>query len=81
MDLETLTKMTTRKEAHKSRRDAYIASRVLLVLLILVLLSSFFVVINAGQRGVLMQLGNVQDQVLDVQCPMSRRIEEIPMNI
>jgi regulator of protease activity HflC (stomatin/prohibitin superfamily) len=85
MDLETLTKMTARKEANKSKRDMYVASRVLLVLLALVLLSSFFVVVNAGQRGVLMQFGKVQDAVLDeglhVIIPIVNTVQKLSVRV
>ncbi|XGV98336.1 MAG: prohibitin family protein [Leptolyngbya sp. BL-A-14] len=49
----------------RANREALVAFRLLLVLLILALLSSFFVIVNAGQRGVLMQFGRVQPDVLD----------------
>lgn len=49
----------------RTNREALIAFRLLLVLLVLALLSSFFVVVSAGQRGVLMQFGRVQPDVLD----------------
>ncbi len=38
--------------------------RVILLLLGLALLSTFLVVVNAGERGVLMQFGRVQEQIL-----------------
>ncbi|HEY9627034.1 MAG TPA: prohibitin family protein [Coleofasciculaceae cyanobacterium] len=47
-----------------NRTDAYIASRTIVVLLILAIASSFFSVIGAGQRGVLMRFGQVQPQIL-----------------
>lgn len=85
MDVETLTKITARKEANKSKRDMYVASRVLLVLLVLVLLSSFFVVVNAGQRGVLMQFGKVQDAVLDeglhVIIPIVNTVQKLSVRV
>ncbi|HEY9623007.1 MAG TPA: prohibitin family protein [Crinalium sp.] len=85
MDLETLTQITTRKEASKSKRDMHVAGRVLLVLLVLVLLSSFFVIVNAGQRGVLMQFGKVQDPVLDeglhVIIPIVHTVEKLSVRV
>lgn len=85
MDVETLTKITARKEANKSKRDMYVASQVLLVLLALVLLSSFFVVVNAGQRGVLMQFGKVQDAVLDeglhVIIPIVNTVQKLSVRV
>lgn len=45
--------------------DVAIALKVLLILIILALVSCFFVVVKAGERGVLMQFGAVQQQVLN----------------
>jgi regulator of protease activity HflC (stomatin/prohibitin superfamily) len=52
------------KIGKKSIRDTYTAVKVLLILLVLALISSFFVVVNAGERGVLMKFGAVQNVVL-----------------
>ncbi|MBW4579288.1 MAG: prohibitin family protein [Tildeniella nuda ZEHNDER 1965/U140] len=49
----------------QTSRETLIALRLILVLLGLALLSSFFVVVGAGQRGVLMQFGRVQPDVLE----------------
>ncbi|MBW4694961.1 MAG: prohibitin family protein [Lyngbya sp. HA4199-MV5] len=48
----------------KSQKDAYTAAKVILLLLLLALVSSFFVIVNAGERGVLMTFGEVQEAVL-----------------
>ncbi len=45
--------------------DVVTALKILLILIILALISCFFVIINAGERGVLMQFGAVQPQVLN----------------
>jgi regulator of protease activity HflC (stomatin/prohibitin superfamily) len=67
--METTTEATPKakpvKSTAKGIKDSYIASRVLLVLIALALLSSFFIVIGAGQRGVLMQFGQVQATVFE----------------
>lgn len=55
---------STRKISKKSGRDASIAIQVILVLLCLALISSFIVIVRAGERGVLMRFGAVQDSVL-----------------
>lgn len=52
-------------KADKRNRDLFLASRILAVLLGLIVLSSFFVIVHAGERGVLMKFGQVQAQVLD----------------
>ncbi|WP_059001536.1 prohibitin family protein [Leptolyngbya sp. NIES-2104] len=48
----------------KNNQESQIAFKVILVLLCLALLSSFFAIVNAGERGVLMRFGAVQDTVL-----------------
>jgi regulator of protease activity HflC (stomatin/prohibitin superfamily) len=48
----------------KNNQDSQIAFKVILVLLCLALLSSFFAIVSAGERGVLMRFGAVQDTVL-----------------
>ncbi|MBD1857128.1 MULTISPECIES: prohibitin family protein [Leptolyngbya] len=55
---------STRKISKKSGRDASIAIQVILVLLCLALISSFIVIVRAGERGVLMKFGAVQNSVL-----------------
>ncbi|MBD1843467.1 prohibitin family protein [Cyanobacteria bacterium FACHB-63] len=45
-------------------QDSQIAFKIILVLLCLALLSSFFAIVNAGERGVLMRFGAVQETVL-----------------
>lgn len=46
-------------------KDLKIMSRVLALLLGLVIVASFFVIVSAGERGVWMRFGQVQDQVLE----------------
>ena len=66
-------------------KDAYIASRIILLLLGLVLISSFFVVINAGERGVLMRFGQVQPQVLGegihAIVPIANRVQKLSVRV
>jgi len=45
-------------------RDTFIAGRIILTLLILAIISTFFVVIPAGKRGVLMEFGQVKEVIL-----------------
>jgi regulator of protease activity HflC (stomatin/prohibitin superfamily) len=44
-------------------RDTSIAGRIILTLLILAIISTFFVVIPAGKRGVLMEFGQVKEVI------------------
>lgn len=48
----------------KSAKDLYATGKVLLVLFLVALLTSFFAIVNAGERGVLLEFGAVQDVVL-----------------
>jgi len=64
MTLESVPTLQNAKPATKKNKDAYVASRVLIAVLLAALLSTFFVVVNAGERGVLMQFGRVQEPVL-----------------
>lgn len=45
--------------------DWFIASKVLIILLLLAFLSCFGVIVNAGERGVLMKFGAVQPEILE----------------
>ena len=68
MDLQPnqiLDNLVTEAKTSKISRDSWIASRAILLLLILALLSTFFVVVNAGERGVLMRFGQVQGEIFD----------------
>lgn len=56
---------TSGPSPRSSSREAILAFRIILVLFVLALLSTFFVIVNAGQRGVLMQFGRVQSRILD----------------
>jgi regulator of protease activity HflC (stomatin/prohibitin superfamily) len=65
--METLPKLPNLQSvqvSRKSAKDLYATGKVLLALFGLALLTSFFVIVNAGERGVLLQFGAVQDVVL-----------------
>ena len=64
MALDSQPTLTAPKRSKPKSTDAWIASRIILILLILTLLTSFFAIVGAGERGVLMQFGEVQPQVL-----------------
>jgi regulator of protease activity HflC (stomatin/prohibitin superfamily) len=55
---------TSSKGSRKPSKDGRALFRVILLLLVLAIAANFFVVINAGERGVLMEFGKVQEQVL-----------------
>jgi regulator of protease activity HflC (stomatin/prohibitin superfamily) len=58
-------KSANQVSSNSINRDTSVVKQIILLLLSLALLSSFFVVVNAGQRGILMKFGEVQSQILD----------------
>ena len=64
MVLESSSNVDSLKSTNKKNKDVYIAIQLTLVIVFLAILSKFFVIVNAGERGVLMQFGKVQEQVL-----------------
>lgn len=66
--METLTKLPDLRpiqERRRSPRDFYATGKVLLVLFLVAMLASFFAIVNAGERGVLLKFGAVQPIVLE----------------
>jgi regulator of protease activity HflC (stomatin/prohibitin superfamily) len=64
MVLESSSNVDSLKSTNKKNKDVYIAVQLTLVIVFLAIMSKFFVIVNAGERGVLMQFGKVQEQVL-----------------
>jgi len=64
MVLGSSSNVDSLKSSNKKNKDVYIAVQLALVIVFLAILSKFFVIVNAGERGVLMQFGKVQEQVL-----------------
>jgi SPFH domain, Band 7 family protein len=62
--VESSSKIANLKSPNQTNRDVYIAVKLTLLILLLTILSKFFAIVNAGERGVLMQFGKVQEQVL-----------------
>ncbi|MDX2239113.1 MAG: prohibitin family protein [Leptolyngbyaceae cyanobacterium bins.302] len=66
--METLPKLPNLqsiRETKKSGRDLYATGKILLVLFLVAMLASFFAIVNAGERGVLLKFGAVQPVVLE----------------
>ncbi|MEG4127536.1 prohibitin family protein [Microcoleus sp. Pol11C1] len=61
---ESRSKVDSLKSNNKKNKEFYIAVQLALLIVFLAILSNFFVIVNAGERGVLMQFGKVQEQVL-----------------
>lgn len=64
MVLESSSNVDSIKSSNKKNKDFYLAVQLALVIVFLAILSKFFIIVNAGERGVLMQFGKVQEQVL-----------------
>ncbi|MEG4030276.1 MULTISPECIES: prohibitin family protein [unclassified Microcoleus] len=62
---ESSSNVDSLKSSNKKNKDFYRAVQLALVIVFLAILSRFFVIVNAGERGVLMQFGKVQEQVLE----------------
>ncbi|MBD3884119.1 prohibitin family protein [Phormidium tenue FACHB-886] len=78
-------KLSQPKSTQKSSSDLFIASRVVLALLILAIISSFFAIVGAGERGVLMRFGEVQDKILSEGIhfiiPLVNTVEKLSIRI
>lgn len=64
MVLESSSNVDSLKSSNKKNKDVYIAIQLTLLIVFLAIMSKFFVIVNAGERGVTMQFGKVQEQVL-----------------
>ena len=60
----TKTRSSKAKAKTKTNQDIYIFIRLTLFFLVLALISTFFAIVNAGERGILMQFGKVEDRIL-----------------
>jgi regulator of protease activity HflC (stomatin/prohibitin superfamily) len=69
----------------KPNSDLTIASRTILAMLILAIVSSFFAIVGAGERGVLMRFGEVQPQILGegihLVIPLVNRVEKLSVRV
>ncbi|MEG4812181.1 prohibitin family protein [Microcoleus sp. F8-D3] len=61
---ESSSNVDSLKSSNKKSKDVYIAVQLSILIVFLAIMSKFFVIINAGERGVMMQFGKVQEQVL-----------------
>ena len=75
----------TQKLSKKPNSDLSIASKTILALLILAIVSSFFAIVGAGERGVLMRFGEVQPQILNegihVVMPLVNTVETLSVRV
>jgi regulator of protease activity HflC (stomatin/prohibitin superfamily) len=64
MVLESSSNADSLKSSNKKNRDVDIAVKLIIAIVLLAIMSNFFVTVNAGERGVMMQFGEVQEQIL-----------------
>ncbi|MGH8001025.1 MAG: prohibitin family protein [Brasilonema sp.] len=64
MNLESVTNISSQNSVQKPNKDIQAVVRIVLLLLALTIICSFFVIVDPGQRGVLMQFGEVQPEIL-----------------
>ena len=80
-----VTSQPVARTASKSNRDVFAFIKISLALLVLSIIASFFVIIGAGERGVLMQFGKVQPQVLDegihVIIPLMHTVQKLSVRV
>ena len=73
------------KISKKSGHDAGIAIKLIFALLCLALISSFIVIVQAGERGVLMKFGAVQNEVLGEGIhfivPIAETVEKLSVRV
>lgn len=64
MVLESSSNVDSLKSSKKKNKDVYIAVQLTIAIVCLAIMSNFFAIVNAGERGVMMQFGKVQEQIL-----------------
>lgn len=85
MNLKLNEQNTNLKSNRQTSKDTLLASKIFLTLALTVLVFNFFVIINPGQRGVLMQFGEVQDRVLSegihVIIPLVNTVKKLSVRV
>lgn len=85
MSLQLNNTNTQSKLNSQTNKDSLLASKIFLLLALIFVLSSFFVIVNAGERGVLMKFGQVQKRVLTegihVIIPLVDTVEKLSVRI
>ncbi len=79
------TTVNSKKSASKPNKDIQAIVRIVLLLLVLTIICSFFVIVNPGQRGVLMKFGEVQPEILregiHTVIPIMNTVEKLSVRI
>lgn len=76
---------STTNHNRSKTKDSFIAFRIILTLLILAIFSTFFIVIGAGERGILMEFGQVKNTPLEEGLhfiiPIVNTVEKISVRV
>lgn len=85
MDLKLNDRNLNLKSNSKTNKDTLLASKIFLTLALTVIFFNFFVIINPGQRGVLIKFGEVQDRVLSegihAIIPLVNTVEKLSVRV
>ncbi|MBD2034330.1 prohibitin family protein [Leptolyngbya sp. FACHB-321] len=85
MNLESTNEIKDLESTQKTRNDIHVVIKIVTLLLTLAILSTFFVVINAGERGILMKFGEVQEQILGeglhLLIPIVQTVEPVSVRV
>jgi regulator of protease activity HflC (stomatin/prohibitin superfamily) len=85
MNIKLNDQNTNLKSTPKTSKDTLLASKIFLTLALAVIFFNFFVIINPGQRGVLIKFGEVQDRVLSegihVIIPLVNTVEKLSVRV
>lgn len=72
-------------KAGRKNNEVYLILQLIFLTLLITLLSKFFVIINAGERGVVMQFGQVQEQILGeglhIVVPIINTVETLSVRV
>jgi regulator of protease activity HflC (stomatin/prohibitin superfamily) len=81
MNIKLNDQNTKLKSNSPTNKDSLLASKIFLTLALAVIFFNFFVIINPGQRGVLIKFGEVQERVLSegihVIIPLVNTVEKL----
>jgi regulator of protease activity HflC (stomatin/prohibitin superfamily) len=85
MNIELDDKNLNLKSNRPTNKDTFLASKIFLLLALIFILSSFFVIVNPGERAVLMKFGQVQERVLPegihLIIPIVNTIEKLSVRV
>ncbi|BAU65565.1 hypothetical protein STA3757_29530 [Stanieria sp. NIES-3757] len=85
MNIELNEQKKNLKSNQKTNKDTFLASRIFLVLTLTFFLANCLVIVHAGERGVLMTFGKIQERVLDegihIIIPIVDTVEKLSVRV